>query len=163
MVSLLLQRGAKVNAGLYYAQLLREKFPTGLHQASAGGLLVIVGLRLESGADIEATSLRCGTPLMTAIYKNSIPALKLLIDRGADINRASYTEVTDEILVRFPLEMVAYVDSPEMIRTLVENGAVNGMEDAYKNVQEMTRPSNRNDILYLLDQQRFKLRNLESD
>ena len=87
-----------------------------------------------------------------AIYKNSIPALKFLIDRGADVSRASYTEVTDDILLRFPLEMAAYVDSPEMIRTLVENGAVNGMEDAYKHVQEMTRPSNRNEILYLLDQ-----------
>ena len=109
---------------------MREKFPTALHQASAGGLLVIIGLPLKSAANIEATSLRCGTPLMTAIYKNSIPALKFLINRGADVSRASYTEVTDDILLRFPLEMAAYVDSPEMIRTLVENGAVNGMEDA---------------------------------
>ena len=71
---------------------------------------------------------------MTAIYKKSIPALKFLVDRGADVNRTSYTEVTDEISVRFPLGMAAYVDSPEMIRTLVENGAVNGLEDAYKHV-----------------------------
>ena len=163
MVSLLLQRAANVNAGLNYAQVWREEFPTALHQASAGGLLVILGLPLESGADIEATSLRCGTPPMTAIYKKSIPALKFLVDRRADVNRASYTEVTDEISIRFPLEMAAYVDSPEMIRTLVENGAVNGLEDAYKHAQEMTRPSNRNEMLYLLDQQRFKLRNLESD
>ena len=89
---------------------------------------------------------------MTAIYKKSIPALRFLVDRGADVNRASYTEVTDEISVSFPLEMAAFVGSPEMMLTLVENGAVYGLEDAYKHAQDMTRPSNRNKMLYPLDQ-----------
>src|SRR3546814_2567226 len=60
----------------------------------------IVALLLEHGARVDEENRDGRTPLMTAAIKGHLPAVRTLIDAGADVTRSDYTGRTALDLAR---------------------------------------------------------------
>ena len=117
----------------------------------AGKILVKHGAKYDLFACITANSeeyyiekleflLKCGanpneglkndffTPLMWAVNMNNIPAAKVLIKYGADVNAKTFCEGT-------ALRLAIYLDYVEMASFLIEHGAhLNSMTDGRTNL-----------------------------
>ena len=84
-VRALLDKGMDVNASTQFGR-------TALHEAvryayrDEPSALQITGLLLEKGANIDARTMEGVTPLMEAGYYGYLDLLRLLIERGADVN-----------------------------------------------------------------------------
>ena len=81
MVMILIKGKAKVNYKMRGAL-------TALHTACLGkespALIEIITLLLDSGAEVNAVTHVGTTPLMNAVEADNLPAVKLLLERGAD-------------------------------------------------------------------------------
>jgi ankyrin repeat protein len=85
-----------------------------LAKAARRGDLVAIGRLIDSGADLNAGSgVNDWPPVMHAIHKRQLAALRLLIDRGASI---------DGDTGRRCLEMARRDGPPEIARFLEERG-----------------------------------------
>jgi len=73
---------------------------TPLHDAAAQGLVDMVKLLIEYGADIEATSKEGRTPLHQAASKGKLEAVKALLDAGARTLSYSNALQTPEMLAQ---------------------------------------------------------------
>ena len=135
-------------------------YSTAIHHATVEGLLSIA-LLLKSGANVEASCPKYGTPIMTAILKRNIPALRYPIKNGANANMTSSTEYTLDPGTS-PFEFATSLESIEMMRILLESGLVHGLEDVYMSARNIITLSYHLEIMHLLDQQRSKLRNDQS-
>lgn len=77
----------------------------------------IMGLLLESGADINASSGFTGdTPLIIAIIENRFEMAKFLVEKGADVNKRNRFGIT-------PLWGASADGKLEIVKLLLENGA----------------------------------------
>jgi ankyrin repeat protein len=75
-------------------------------------------LLVARGADAAARSKRGETALGDAASRGDLPAVKLLLDKGADVNAVDYRGYTPL------LQAVQYDrDSPEIVKLLLEHGA----------------------------------------
>jgi ankyrin repeat protein len=111
VVSLLLERGAKVNAQ-------GEKGETALMAAVVGASSKdpIVQILLDKGADVNAKSKLGYTALAKASEEGRVAAALLLIDKGANVNVKAEHGVT-------PLHLAAYTGSVELVELLLAKGA----------------------------------------
>ena len=154
MVSLLLAYGADVDA--------RRTLRCGclaIHQALEMCSIPIVGLLLEHGADIDIVCAFPGTPVRVAINTENVQALRFLVGKGANVNKECFTRFTPYVSINSSLLHATTMNSLEMVRILVENGAVLGLQHAKKYARDTTGLSNRIEIMRLLDQQMSRPRN----
>jgi ankyrin repeat protein len=98
---------------------------TPLHYAAQSNHANVVNLLLDSGAEINV---RCPdmliSPLLAAVYDDSLDATKVLLRRGADFELSDHSKKT-------PLLAAAEQSHNEMLKLLLQNGAnphVKGMD-----------------------------------
>ena len=92
---------------------------TALHLAVFGGQEEAARLLIEHGADVDAlatSEIARVAPLGTAAFVRSAPLAALLLDAGADVNRAGAGGFTD-------LHSDAQSDDEELVRLLLARGA----------------------------------------
>jgi len=77
--------------------------------------LVVVEALLEKGADIHQVNSSGRSPLYAACRENHLPLVKLLIERGADVNRGGAEES--------PLSLAVMENHLEIARHLLAHGA----------------------------------------
>ena len=136
MITLLSQRGADINAvqpvsEMHLNYMHWERYPTGIHQASAQSSTSIVDLLINLGAKFTDSQGSYGTPLSLAIYKERRSTVQLLIDKGADVNEVSLLG-EDQTQFRSNIHIAIYRRSPDIVELLLENGAVTDWHEAYE-------------------------------
>jgi ankyrin repeat protein len=85
-----------------------------LIEAAALGDVHGMSLLVDSGVDVNGVALDGWTPLTRAAHAGKLEAVKLLLARGADINRGTVT----------PLHWAAFRGHLEVARFLVGSGAL---------------------------------------
>ena len=92
---LLLERQAFVNAasneikeGNYYKRSESKRTP--LHWAAVGGHILVAGILLDWGANIEAVTNSQRTPVQEAATANRFKTVGFLLGRGANVNARTY-------------------------------------------------------------------------
>ncbi|RYP44867.1 hypothetical protein DL768_008730 [Monosporascus sp. mg162] len=108
LVRMLLQEGANIEA----------RCPKGMSmlcEAAWRGHEAVVQVLLEAGAYIDYVS-KDGTPLYLAVYYKREATARLLIEKGADVNRAPD-------FASSPLQATAYTGQESVAQLLIENGA----------------------------------------
>lgn len=103
----LILKGVDVNA------MIPGDNESALQKAAFGGCSEIVGLLLEKGAKVSGPPKASETPLAWAVKQNHTEAVKLLLDSGADPNKAGY---------RF-LRIAVEHQNLEMVTALLNAGA----------------------------------------
>lgn len=107
----------KLSLGLCLCALLTG-CALGLLHTVEQGEVGAVAARLDAGADVNAKLPILGThPLIAAAARGHLDTVRLLLERGADVNAADLTGWT-------PLHAAAYSGNPEIIKLLLERGAV---------------------------------------
>ena len=110
MASLLLDAGADPNLALPSGE-------TPLMTASRVGTTSVATRLIDEGAHVEhAESVLGQTALMWALAEGHLDAVRLLLDRGADVHRRSGTGMT-------PLLFAARHGDIDVVRLLIERGA----------------------------------------
>ncbi|OWZ13574.1 hypothetical protein PHMEG_00013080 [Phytophthora megakarya] len=66
---------------------------TALHEAARNGMVDVVSLLLDRGADMNASDNYCWTVLHVAAKSGSVDVVSLLLDRGADMNAVDNVRV----------------------------------------------------------------------
>ncbi|KAL9696031.1 hypothetical protein quinque_015316 [Culex quinquefasciatus] len=90
---------------------------TPLHEAASVGSLELVELFLAQGVDVNRRARHGLTPLMLASFARQTNMVKLLLDRGANVNLGTYGDGY------MPLHCAAHKNCPEMIRLFAKKGA----------------------------------------
>ncbi|RYP68194.1 hypothetical protein DL771_006794 [Monosporascus sp. 5C6A] len=119
LVQMLLREGANIEAR-------DPKGKSMLCEAAWRGHEAIVRVLLEAGAHIDYVS-EDGTPLYLAVLYKREATARLLIEKGADVDRAPDFAST-------PLQAAAYTGQESVARLLIENGA----NVHYKNISGST-------------------------
>ncbi|HLJ64559.1 MAG TPA: ankyrin repeat domain-containing protein [Stellaceae bacterium] len=84
MVTLLLEHGAHVD--------VRDRAGnTPLHEAAESGSLSVIQSLADAKATIDAQNRQGVTPLMRATDRRKVPAVRLLLERGADPKQQDFT------------------------------------------------------------------------
>ena len=134
ILRLLISSGADVNV-LYTVppHSLSVEFSIGkvtlIHEAAILGAVSALEALLEIGAEIDAVSPGCSTPLMYASLNQQEPAAKLLLARGANSNFQADSGLFDQMRetaehYRTPIEAAIYSGKASMVRLLLDHGAV---------------------------------------
>jgi hypothetical protein len=90
---------------------------TSLYYAASFGLTETVEALINNGADLDAPGSRFGgTALHGAVIRDHLPAMKLLLEAGADPNRADHYRVT-------PLHTAVAYGNLDVISVLLKFGA----------------------------------------
>ncbi|MGD9856486.1 MAG: ankyrin repeat domain-containing protein [Planctomycetaceae bacterium] len=125
---------------------------TPLHWASHNGHTEIVTMLLDAGADIEADEINCygGKPLHWA-SEHEPHIVKLLLDRGADVNSRNIKEDSEFFGVT-PLIMNALMrdDCAEVTRLLLDAGADPSVTYQGKTITEIAEEKGNKRILAVL-------------
>lgn len=112
---LLVKRGAKVNEKTSYGM-------TPLHIAASDGKKEICFLLIEHGAKTDENS-EIGTPLIQAVIGGHCEIAKLLIEKGADINKPSKSDG------KAPLHWAVFYGRDDIVDLLVKQGAGINIKD----------------------------------
>jgi ankyrin repeat protein len=118
MIMSLLEAGADVNATAPKSSSgKKHESWTPLHFAAEHGSELIIRQLIDNGAKLEATSY-LGSPLKVAVKKGHLGAVRLLLEKGADLEhlQASRADHT-------PLSTAAQLGNDEMVQLLLRNGA----------------------------------------
>ena len=133
MLRLLISSGADVNVLYTVPYSLSVEFSIGkvtlIHEAASLGAVSALEALLEIGAEIDAVSPGCSTPLMYASLNKQEPAAKLLLARGANSNFQADSGLFDQMRetaehYRTPIEAAIYSGKVSMVRLLLDHGAV---------------------------------------
>lgn len=110
-----------------------------LHLAAFLGFVNAIGLLLDHGANINLLSAANGrTPLYVAAASKNIDVAKYLISRGAK------TEISDKAGYT-PLTAAVIVTDPDMVRALVEGGAVMDVRSSANNLTPLVMAASNPD------------------
>ncbi|OTB04523.1 hypothetical protein M426DRAFT_11417 [Hypoxylon sp. CI-4A] len=98
---------------------------TSLYYAATFGLTEVVNEFIKRGAELDRPGSRYGgTALHGAVYRVHMPAVKLLLEAGADVNKADFLNVS-------PLHTAATLDDIELVELLLEFSAnTKALDDA---------------------------------
>lgn len=139
MITFLAQRGADINAvqELFYPSpqsqyLYQYQYPTAIHQASAEISASVVDLLINLGADLTYSQEGFGTPLMLAIYTQRHATAEVLIRRGANVNEVPGPLGNSKKLFRSAIHIAIQLYSSELVKLLLNNGAVTDWHEAYE-------------------------------
>ena len=109
-------------------QLMRSDTPL-TYALSMQAPIEILKILVELGANVnEPFSDTTTTPLIMAIEMNNIPAIKLLIENGADVNISTRFKnralnLPDNRVSTSPLATAIHWNNPEAVELLLQNGA----------------------------------------
>ncbi|PTD07171.1 Ankyrin-3 [Fusarium culmorum] len=95
------------------------RWRTPLHNACEHNRALVVKELLDKGADSNARSFHRLTPLTFAVEAENHEIVKLLVEKGADVNLQSDAKTNE----RSALHVAANIVSPDIILTLLHNGA----------------------------------------
>jgi uncharacterized protein len=99
-----------------------------IHIAAKIGHLEAVRQHLAAGADVNAIDHEGNTPLHHAVYKDQTEIIRLLIDKGAEVNGKRKAENNEKGLA--PLHTATWRSTIETIEFLIDNGADVNMKRA---------------------------------
>ncbi|KAI1276233.1 hypothetical protein F5Y07DRAFT_367646 [Xylaria sp. FL0933] len=106
-----------INADTPFSWDFYPRHATSLYYAATFGLTRIVERLVGLGVDLDAPGSRYGgTALHGAVYRMHTPVVKLLLDAGADINKADFLKVT-------PLHTAATLGDVELLKLLLDFSA----------------------------------------
>ncbi|KAJ7742073.1 hypothetical protein B0H16DRAFT_1728330 [Mycena metata] len=118
IVSLLLERGADVNAA-------GVEYESALQAAIAKGHTEIVDILLKKGADVNTAGGYYGSALQAATHRGHTEIVDILLENGAHVNAAGG-------IYGSALQAAAAEGHPEIVNILLENGAdVNAVGGLY--------------------------------
>lgn len=90
---------------------------TGLYYAATFGLTDVVDQLIKSGANLNAPGSRYGgTPLHGAVWRNHVPAAKLLLEAGADVDKLDTHRMS-------PLHLAGVTNNDRMTKLLLSFSA----------------------------------------
>ncbi|KAI0528394.1 hypothetical protein GGR58DRAFT_509423 [Xylaria digitata] len=117
-----------INADTPFSWNFYPGHATSLYYAATFGLTAIVKRLIRLELDLDAPGSRYGgTALHGAVYRMHIPVVKLLLDAGADVNKADFLKVT-------PLHTAATLGNIELLKLLLEfsanRDAIDGMGES---------------------------------
>lgn len=118
----LLSSGVDVNAT--YEVKHSFGFATLLHEAAALNRVSAIEELLEFGANIDAESSDCGTPLMLALSYEQEGAAEILLDKGANPNFKTLRGQELDLDPSSPIEAATRPGSLSLVELLLEHGAV---------------------------------------
>ena len=185
MISFLSQRGADINAvqggphcaaGIqidYLDGKIHIDYPTAIHQASAISSASVVDLLINLGADFHSPQRGLGTPLMLSIYQGRFSTAKLLIKKGANINNIPVPLGDPKRQFRSIVHIAIYASSPDLVKLLLNHGAVTDWHEAYEfakqcsmlrdrysrpgfRKKDMKKSSDAGRVLHLIEEQKQK-------
>ncbi|MGV8899329.1 MAG: ankyrin repeat domain-containing protein [Burkholderiaceae bacterium] len=111
-VSSLLQRGFDPNT------IEAKRGETGLMLAIQGGSKKVIGVLINArNINFEAKAFNGNTALMLAAYKENLPVVQTLLEKGAEVNRPGWTAlhyaatVGNNDIVQMLLDKFAYIDA----------------------------------------------------
>lgn len=122
MVKWLLAAGANVKA------TTREGAITPLFMACTNGNAAIIGAMLKVGADANAVNGNGTTALMTAAASGSVDAVKVLLDRGADV------KAKERVHGQTALMFAAALNRYDVVKLLMARGADAGVATEVRTV-----------------------------
>lgn len=108
VTKLLLENGAQVNQGGVNG--------TALQVASASGYTNVVGMLLESGADVDGLMGDLLTPLQEASSRGHLAVVEFLITKGACVNLQQHGSPS-------ALQFAAFLQHNRLVKLLLDNGA----------------------------------------
>ncbi|KAJ7016332.1 hypothetical protein C8F04DRAFT_1202503 [Mycena alexandri] len=156
IVSLLLEKGANVNATRGYGSALQTAaaggyteivdilLKNGANAAAAGGYTEIVNILLDEGADINAEGRLYGSTLQAAAAGGRTKIVSILLDKGADINAEGghYGRT---------LQAAAVGGHTEIVDILLKRGAdVNAVGGEYRSALQAAAAYGRTEIVHIL-------------
>ncbi|KAI0406319.1 hypothetical protein F4802DRAFT_558775 [Xylaria palmicola] len=117
-----------INADTPFSWNFYPEHATILYYAATFGLAAIVKKLIKLELDLDAPGSRYGgTALHGAVYRMHTPVVKLLLDAGADVNKADFLKVT-------PLHTAATLGNIELMKLLLEfsanRDAIDGMGES---------------------------------
>jgi ankyrin repeat protein len=173
-LKLWIDQGAEWPEGVSLAPLSRsapeDQRAGALFAAIRSGKTPVVAAMLENAAHVGVTDMHGSTPLMHAVLLADVGMMRLLIERGADVNAANHDGITalmwaagaaDKVrlllengakvdarsgLGRTPLLIAAtYAGNAEVVRLLIKNGSSVTDQDMFQETA-LTSASKRGDV-----------------
>lgn len=124
--------------------LIKNDAPNDLTRAIKYGVTDKVESLLTASIDINAIDQNGDTVLTLAIKENNINLVKLILDKGADVNLIS--DINDYNFKYSPLMIASQNGNKEMVKLLIENGADVNHINSYSMSALMTTIYDRSEI-----------------
>ena len=99
-----------------------------IHEAAKTGNIEAVKQHLAAGADVNALDHEGNTPLFYAVFNDQTKIIRLLIDKGADVN--GKRKAADHTNGVTPLHEATWRSTIETMELLIDNGADVNMKRA---------------------------------
>ena len=123
---------------------------TNLTWACQSGDLIAVEALLDKGVSVEAMD-ESGTPLIRGVEGQNIAVVKLLLEKGANVN-------SRDIFFKSPLHVAAAHGNMSILKLLIENGAdVAAQDDKYDTPLHKACQNNKLEAVQYLFEKSFKI------